>query len=136
MYRGTTVLVSGESGTGKTTLAAQMAAECVRTRRAGAVRYYFEESPAKLVRNMLWVGIDLRRWIGTGLLTVWSAPPTAYGLESHLASLAALTEEHAPRVVVLDSVSGLLHAGESAPGDDGSAPAGRDVEGHAGSPRC
>ena len=113
VYRGTTVLVSGTSGAGKTTLAAQMAAAaCARGEHALFVS--FEESPAKLVRNMASVGIDLQRWVDAGLLTVWATPPTAYGLESHLASLAALIEEQVPRVVVLDAVTGLLHVGVSA----------------------
>ena len=113
VYRGTTVLISGSSGTGKTTLAAQMAAAACE-RGEPALFVSFEESPAKLVRNMASVGIDLQRWMDAGLLTVWAAPPTAYGLESHLASLAALVEEQAPKVVVLDAVTGLLHSGVSA----------------------
>ena len=69
----------------------------------------FEESPDQYIRNMRSVGLELRRWVEAGLLRIWAARPTAYGLETHLAILARLIEEVAPSVAVLDGIAGLTH---------------------------
>ncbi len=107
-FRGSTVLVSGGPGTGKTTLGALLTdAACARGDRALLV--LFEESPDQYIRNMRSVGIELRRWVEAGLLRIWAARPSAYGLETHLAILARLTEEVAPSVAVLDGIAGLTH---------------------------
>jgi len=103
IYRGSTVLINGEVGTGKTTLAAKMIeATCGRGERAVFVTS--EESPAQLMRNMSSVNIDLKRWMDQGLLRLW-----AYGLEMHRASLLRQVEEFQPTMVALDSmVSGSV----------------------------
>jgi circadian clock protein KaiC len=112
-FRGSTVLVSGMTGTGKTTLGAQLIdSACARGERALLV--LFEESPDQLIRNMRSVGIELARWVKAGLLRISAARPAAYGLESHLAILAGLIEEVAPSVAVLDGIAGLTH-GASGP---------------------
>jgi len=124
VYRGSTVLVSGSAGTGKTTLGASFAdAACARGERALIIQ--FEESPAQLIRNMRSVGIDLGRWVDDGRLHIWSARPTAYGLESHLANLAGLVEEFQPTVAVLDGISGL---GNDAAGHDVSSAIAREID--------
>lgn len=111
IYRGTTTLISGEAGTGKTTIAAQMlAAACARGERALFVS--FEESPAQLVRNMASVGIDLARWIDAGVLHVWAGRPSAYGLEMHLVTLMSLVDDFEPSVVALDAMTALGHIGD------------------------
>ena len=90
-FRGSTVLVSGMTGTGKTTLGAHLIdSACARGERALLV--LFEESPDQLIRNMRSVGLELARWVEAGLLRIWAARPTAYGLETHLAILARLIE--------------------------------------------
>ena len=113
LFRGSTVLVSGAAGTGKTTLAAHLVdSACARGERALLV--LFEESPDQVVRNMRSVGLDLRRWVETGLLRMWAARPTAFGLETHLAILAQLSGEFAPSVAVLDGLAGLTHGSSAA----------------------
>ncbi len=108
LFRGSTVLVSGMAGTGKTTLGAHLIdAACVRGERALLV--LFEESPEQVIRNMRSVGLDLRRWAEAGLLRMWAARPSAFGLETHLAILARLIEEFAPSVAVLDGIASLTH---------------------------
>ena len=108
-FRGSTVLVSGTSGTGKTTLGAHLIdAACGQGERALLV--LFEESPDQLIRNMRSVGLELARWVEAGLLRVWAARPTAYGLETHLPTLAELLDEVVPSVAVLDGIAGLAHA--------------------------
>ena len=92
LFRGSTVLVSGTAGTGKSTLGAHLIdAACARRERALLV--LFEESPNQVIRNMRSVGLDLRRWVEAGLLRMWAARPTVFGLETHLAILAGLIEE-------------------------------------------
>ena len=113
LFRGSTVLLSGTAGTGKSTLGAYLLdAACARGERALLV--LFEESPEQVIRNMRSVGLDLRRWAEAGLLRMWAARPTAYGLETHLAILARLIEEFGPAVAVLDGIASLVHGPSNA----------------------
>ncbi|MDQ1662605.1 MAG: circadian clock protein KaiC, partial [Blastococcus sp.] len=113
VFTGSTVLVSGSAGTGKTTLAAQaVAAACARGEKALFVS--FEESPAQIVRNMRSVGIDLQHWIDAGLLRLWGERATAFGLEAHLDGIEQLLDEVQPQIAVLDSVGSLSHVGMGA----------------------
>ncbi|MCW2760563.1 MAG: hypothetical protein JWR85_764 [Marmoricola sp.] len=109
-YRGSSVMISGTAGTGKTSIGAIMAdASCARGEKA--LFFSFEESPDQLVRNMRSIGVDLKRWIDSGMLQVRSVRPTAFGFEEHLAMLHRLLDEHEPELVVLDAVASLTHAG-------------------------
>jgi circadian clock protein KaiC len=113
VYAGSTVLISGSAGTGKTTLGAvAVAAACERGEKALFVS--FEESPDQIVRNMRSVGIDLQRWIDAGQLRLWGERATAFGLEAHLDGIEQLLDEVQPDVTVLDSVGSLSHAGPGA----------------------
>jgi circadian clock protein KaiC len=110
IYRGSTLLISGSAGTGKTTVAALLLdAACRRGERALFLSY--EESPAQLIRNMRSVGIDLQRWVDGGLLRVWANRSTAYGLEEHLGRLDRVLEEFQPRVAAIDAMGSLIHIG-------------------------
>jgi circadian clock protein KaiC len=109
-YKGSTVLVNGTAGTGKSTLAAQFCdATCARGERA--MYFAFEESEAEIVRNMASVGIDLKRWVDAGLLQFHCFRPSLLGLEAHLFSMQKLVAEFDPAVVVKDPVSDLMRAG-------------------------
>jgi circadian clock protein KaiC len=109
-YRGSTILISGTAGTGKTSMAAHFVdAACKRGERA--LYFGFEESPGQLIRNMESIGLDLRRSIDNGLLTIHSSRATFYGLEMHLALIHKLVQESRPRVVVLDPIGALIQAG-------------------------
>lgn len=111
IYRGSSVLVSGTAGTGKSTIAAQFcAAACSRGERA--LYFAFEESEAQIIRNMSSVGIDLERWVKKGLLRFRCLRPSLLGLEAHLASMQQLVSDFSPEVVVMDPISDLLHAGD------------------------
>jgi circadian clock protein KaiC len=110
LYRGSSVLISGTAGTGKSTIAARFcAAACERGERA--LYFAFEESAAQIVRNMGSVGIDLAHWERQGLLRFRCVRPSLLGLEAHLASMMDLVAEFRPEVVVMDPISDLLHAG-------------------------
>jgi len=123
-YKGSTVLVSGTAGTGKSTLAAQFcSATCARGDRS--IYFAFEESEAEVVRNMASVGIDLQRWVDAGLLRFQCFRPSLLGLEAHLFAMQKAVNEFDPAVVVMDPVSDFLRAGTE---EDVSAMLSRQVD--------
>src|SRR5262247_359838 len=110
-FRGSTVLVSGTAGAGKSSLAAHfLDAACRRGERC--LGFMFEESPAQVVRNMRSIGIDLQPWVDRGLLEFHSARPSLHGLEMHLSRMHRAIDRFRPSVVVLDPVSSLLTVAE------------------------
>jgi len=109
-YRGSTILVSGTAGTGRTSLAATFAdAACLRGERC--LYFAFEESPSQIIRNMGSIGMDLARWVKKGLLKFHSARPSLYGLEMHLVTFHRGIEEFNPQVFIVDPISNLSAAG-------------------------
>ena len=109
-YRGTSILLSGAPGTGKSSVAAHMAdATC----RAGqrCLYYSFEESPEQILRNMRSIGLELTQWRDQGLLRFVSSRPTLYGLEMHLATMHAHVREFEPDLVVVDPISNFVAVG-------------------------
>jgi len=103
-YRGSTVLVSGTAGVGKTSIAAHFAeAACKRGERV--LYFCFEESPNQLIRNMLSIGIKLEPWVRKGLLQFQATRPTFYGLEMHLAVTHKIVSAFKPAVVILDPIN-------------------------------
>ena len=123
-YKGSSVLISGTAGTGKSTIAAQFcAAACARGERA--LYFAFEESSAQILRNMTSVGLDLARWVDAGLLQFRCIRPSLLGLEAHLATMQQLVSEFEPDVVVMDPISDMLHAGG---GEEVSAMLTRQVD--------
>ncbi len=110
-FRGSSVLVSGTAGTGKSTLAAQFCdAACERGERA--IYFAFEESAEQIIRNMGSVGLHLQRWVDAGLLRFQCVRPSQFGLEAHLLSLQNLADEFDPAVVVVDPISDLVSGGD------------------------
>jgi circadian clock protein KaiC len=109
-YRGSSFLVSGTAGSGKTTIAAKFAeASCGRNERA--LFFTFEESPKQLIRNMKSVGIDLADGFNKGLLRFHATRPTYSGLEMHLVRFHDAIREFKPKVVVLDPITNLVEIG-------------------------
>ncbi|MGH8664323.1 MAG: circadian clock protein KaiC, partial [Burkholderiales bacterium] len=109
-YRGSTVLVSGTAGSGKSSLAAHFAhAACQRGERC--LYFAFEESPGQIIRNMRSIGLDLEPWVKNGLLHFHAMRSTLYGLEMHLATFHKLIKELSPQVVILDPIGSLIQAG-------------------------
>jgi circadian clock protein KaiC len=105
-YRGSSVLVSGAAGTGKTSLAAHFVdAACRRGERC--IYFAYEESPSQIVRNMRSIGIDLAPWVARGLLRFEAARPSLYGLEMHLARIQHDIDRFQPATVVIDPFSSL-----------------------------
>lgn len=109
-YRGSTILVSGTAGTGKTSMAAHLVdAACRRGERC--LYFSFEESPGQMVRNMRSIGLNLDQWTRKNLLQFHSSRAMFYGLEMHLAVIHRIVQEFEPKLVVIDPVGSLIQAG-------------------------
>ena len=112
-FRGSSILISGTAGTGKTSVAAHFAdATCARGERC--ILFSFEESANQVTRNMRSIGIDLGRWIDKGLLQFHAARPTTFGLEMHLVKMHKIINNFNPSSVVVDPVTGLIDSGTQA----------------------
>jgi circadian clock protein KaiC len=109
-YRGTSVLISGTAGTGKTSLLAGFLERAAR-RGERSLWFSFEESPAQLIRNMASIGIDLRPAVKSRLIEISSTRPTTLGLEMHLVLIHKLIERVKPQNVVFDPLTNLVDAG-------------------------
>jgi circadian clock protein KaiC len=112
-FAGSSILVSGTAGTGKTTLGARAVdAACRRGERC--LYFAFEESPRQIMRNMASVGIDLGRWTDAGLLEFSASRTSFYGLEMHLMTMYKKITAFAPALVVIDPISDLTAVGNDA----------------------
>lgn len=109
-FRGSSVLVSGTAGTGKTTIASSVVqAVCARGERA--LYFALEESPAQIQRNMRSVAVELEPHVRSGLLRFHAARPAAYGFETHLAELHRAIRDFRPSLVVVDPITSLASIG-------------------------
>jgi circadian clock protein KaiC len=109
-YRGSSILVSGTAGTGKTSLAGAFAlAACGRGERC--LYFAFEEARSQIVRNLRSIGMDLEPWVRQGLLRFRAARPTGQGLESHLVGMCHQIDDFKPKAVVLDPVTNFVAVG-------------------------
>ena len=106
-YRGSSVLVSGTAGTGKTSLGASFVDSACR-RGERVIIFSFEESPKQIIRNMRSIGIDLQRWVRLGLLEFHSIRPTMYGLEKHLSLIQKAISAFNPQSVVVDPLNSFI----------------------------
>jgi circadian clock protein KaiC len=109
-FRGSSVLISGTAGTGKSSLLAYAAAaSCERGERA--LYFALEESESQICRNMRSIGLDLKKCVDSGLLKFHSTRPALYGLEMHLVTMHKLVRTFQPRMVIIDPISGLSTSG-------------------------
>jgi len=109
-FRGSSILLTGTPGTGKTSAAAFFAQAAAR-RGERALYFAFEESPSQIMRNMQSISLRLEPWTKRGLLRFHSARPTLYGLEMHLAIMFKEIFTFKPAVVIVDPMTSLLIAG-------------------------
>ena len=109
-YRGSTVLISGTAGTGKTSLLASMVnAACERGEKC--IYFAFEESPNQIIRNMRSIGIHLQPWVDAGLLQFVARRPSMYGIETHLSTIQKMVHDTSPSLIVMDPLSNLAEVG-------------------------
>jgi circadian clock protein KaiC len=109
-FRGSSVLLTGTPGTGKTIVASNIAsAACRRGERA--LFFSFEESPSQIIRNMQSIGLHMEPFVRQGLLRFHSARPSLYGLEMHLATMFKEITSFRPQVVIVDPITSLMDSG-------------------------
>jgi len=109
-YKGSSILISGTAGTGKTSVASSFAnTVCLRNERC--LYFAFEESPQQIIRNMKSIGLDLQSHVDRGLLLFRASRPTLNGLEMHLVAIHKLVQEYNPSVVILDPITNLITVG-------------------------
>ena len=112
-YEGSSVLISGMAGSGKSTMVANFAdAVCASGKRC--IFFALEESPQQIIRNMGSVGIELKKWVDAGLLRFCARRPNLYGLETHLAAMYREVKDFDPAAVVVDPISALMSTGSRA----------------------
>jgi circadian clock protein KaiC len=112
-YSGSSVLVSGTAGTGKSSLAAAFADAAACRRGERCLYVAFEEAPAQITRNMASVGFDLDQWTKKGFLRFHAVRSKPCGLEQHLGSIIKFTNEFQPTAVVIDPVTNLSAVGST-----------------------
>ena len=109
-YRGSSILLSGTAGTGKTSIATHFVdAACRRGERC--IYFSSEEGPAQVTRNLRSIGLDLEPWIKKGLLHFDATRPNFHGLEMHLLRVHNLINQLKPRIIVFDPLTGYLSLG-------------------------
>ncbi|MFN2546904.1 MAG: circadian clock protein KaiC [Myxococcales bacterium] len=112
VYAGSSVLISGPAGTGKTSTVMHMVqAACRRGERA--LVFAFEEAHAQIVRNARSVGVRLQESIDRGLLRIHASRPNAQGLEMHLLAVHRAVRQFKPKLVVLDPITNLISQGNA-----------------------
>ncbi len=112
-FRGSSVLVSGTAGSGKTSMAVSLVhAACARGEKC--LYFSFEESPSQIIRNARSIGIDLEPWVEKGLLRFHTARATTFGLEMHLVNFHRLIRQFEPVVVAIDPLNSLTRGGSQA----------------------
>ena len=109
-FRGSSILISGTAGTGKTSLAAYFAHQSC-SRREKCLYFAFEESPKQIMRNMKSIGIDLKAHVDKGLLEMHASRPTLNGLEMHLVAIHKQVTRFKPRCVIIDPITNLVTIG-------------------------
>jgi circadian clock protein KaiC len=114
-FRGSSILLSGTPGTGKTIVSANFA-QAAAKRGERVLFFSFEESPNQIIRNMHSIGLRLETLVKRGLLRFHSARPSLYGLEMHLATMFKEIAEFKPDVVIVDPITSLIDLGTASEG--------------------
>ena len=109
-FRGSSILLTGTPGTGKTIVAANFAQAAAR-RGERTLFFSFEESPNQIIRNVHSIGLRLEPLVKGGLLRFHAARPSLYGLEMHLATMFKEIIAFQPDVVIIDPITSLMDAG-------------------------
>jgi circadian clock protein KaiC len=114
-FRGSSILLTGTPGTGKTIVSANFAQAAAR-RGERVLFFSFEESPDQITRNMHSIGLRLEPLVKRGLLRFHSARPSLYGLEMHLATMFKEIAAFKPHVVIIDPITSLMNSGTDSEG--------------------
>lgn len=109
-YNGSSILISGTAGTGKTSIAASFAYSVCKAKKR-CLLCAFEEAPNQVIRNMRSIGFQLEPLVNSGILTFYYSRPTLQNLELHFIAIKKLINELKPTVVILDPITNLMTEG-------------------------
>jgi len=109
-YIGSSILISGTAGTGKTSVATSFAFSVCKARKT-CLYCAFEETPNQVIRNMESIGFQLGLFVKSGVLTFYYARPTLQNLELHFMAIRKIILDIKPRVIILDPITNLMTEG-------------------------
>ncbi|HMH33034.1 MAG TPA: circadian clock protein KaiC [Puia sp.] len=109
-FEGSSILVSGSAGTGKTSIAVSLIESTCKKKIRG-LYCAFEESADQITRNMRSISLNIAPYVKSGVLKIYSSRPTIQNLELHLISIQKIIEEFKPKIIVLDPVTNLMSEG-------------------------
>ncbi|MGC3983408.1 MAG: ATPase domain-containing protein [Pseudorhodoferax sp.] len=109
LERGTSTLVTGAPGTGKSTLAVQFALAAAR-RGEHAALFLFDESTYTLRTRCASMGLDLAPFIDSGHLRLRQVDPAELSPGEFVHLVREAVGTHEARVLVIDSLNGYLNA--------------------------
>ena len=109
LERGTSTLIQGAAGTGKSTLSALF---CARAAERGehAALFIFDESANTLFSRLDGLGIALRKHVDAGLVSVQQIDPAELSPGEFVHAIRQAVEKRRARIVVIDSLNGYLNA--------------------------
>jgi circadian clock protein KaiC len=106
---GTSTLLVGSPGTGKSTLASQFVCAAAESGRKAAM-YIFDESVSTLLSRSTGMGIPLVKHLGTGALTIQPVDPAELSPGEFAHTVRRAVEHDGVKVIVIDSLNGYLNA--------------------------
>ena len=109
-FVGSSILISGTAGTGKTSITASFVNSTCSTGKK-CIFCAFEESPNQISRNMKSIGIDIDKIHKTGNIYFYHARPTIQNLELHFMAVKELIEKINPAIIILDPITNLMTEG-------------------------
>jgi circadian clock protein KaiC len=110
LFLGSSTLISGTAGTGKTSIAASFAYHACKA-KINCLYCAFEEAPYQVIRNMQSIGFKLEPLVKSGKLTFYYSRPTLQNLELHFLAIKKIIDEKKPGVVILDPITNLMTEG-------------------------
>lgn len=109
-YLGSSILISGTAGTGKTSVASSFALSVCKIKKP-CLYCAFEEAPNQIMRNMTYIGLSLEAYVKSEMLTFYYSRPTLQNLELHFIAIKKIIHDIKPTVVILDPLTNLMTEG-------------------------
>jgi circadian clock protein KaiC len=109
-YVGSSILISGTAGTGKTSITAAFANHICQ-QSLSCLFCAFEETPNQILRNLKSIGISLQQHLDSKRLLFYYARPTLQNLELHFMAIKEMIEKNKPDAIILDPITNLMTEG-------------------------
>jgi circadian clock protein KaiC len=109
LERGTSTLIQGAAGTGKSTVSALFCARAAERGEHSAL-FIFDESPNTLFSRLEGLNIPLKKHVDAGLVTVQPVDPGELSPGEFVHAIRRAVEQHHAKIVVIDSLNGYLNS--------------------------